>query len=261
MKNLHLFYYSPTGTTQKVVQEIGNSLDIIPIAEKNLTQPGEGAAVELSDSDLVIIGMPVYSGRLPETGLERLKNIHANGTPAVVVVVYGNRDYDDALLELSEVAAKSGFVVVAGAAFIGEHSYSTPEKPIAKDRPDQQDLEKCSEFAQLITKKISAGWGQKTPQIPGNHPYKERKPVSAEIHPETDEARCSKCGICVEACPTDAITLGETLTTNGHLCTLCCACVKVCPDEARIFDHPAINTIKDRLFANCSARREPEYFL
>lgn len=261
MKNLHLIYYSPTGTTQKVVREIGNSLDLRPIAEKNLTQPGEGAAVELSDSDLVIIGLPVYSGRLPETGLERLKNIHGHGTPAVLVVVYGNRDYDDALLELSEVATNSGLAVIAGAAFIGEHSYSTAEKPIAKDRPDQQDLEKCSEFAQLIVQKMNTGPVLKTPQIPGNHPYKERKPASAEVHPETDEARCSKCGLCVEACPTEAITLGETLTTDGALCTLCCACVKVCPDEARTFDHPAIAAVQEKLFRNCSARKEPEYFM
>ena len=44
----------------------------------------------------------------------------ASQTPAVLVVVYGNRAYDDALLELSDIATGAGFVPLAAGAFVGE---------------------------------------------------------------------------------------------------------------------------------------------
>lgn len=261
MKNLRLLYYSPTGTTQKIVREIARGLAVKIVGESNLTLQRGEALQEMTDTDLVLIGMPVYGGRLPETALQRIKNVNGQGLRAMLVVVYGNRHYDDALLELSEVASSCGFSVVAGAAFIGEHSYSTAKKPIAKDRPDEHDLKKCREFAQLFAEKYQTDSVLNTPQFPGNRPYKERKSVPDTVHPETDDLRCTKCGMCVDVCPTDAIELNERVLTDGALCTLCCACVKVCPDEARVFGHPDIAAIKDRLFANCSARREPEFFL
>lgn len=38
------------------------------------------------------------------------------GTPAIAVCVYGNRDYDDALIELKDAIEANGFKTVAAAA-------------------------------------------------------------------------------------------------------------------------------------------------
>jgi ferredoxin/flavodoxin len=263
METLSLIYYSPTGTTQKIVREIGQNMGLKLISENNIAENKTELMLKTTNNCLTIIGLPVYSGRLPITAIESLKKVQSNQSPVVIVVVYGNRNYDDSLLELKEIASNCGFKIIAGAAFIGEHSFSSNEKPIAMNRPDKQDLEKCKDFARMITEKLN-GIKDITIlselDIPGNYPYKERKQLPATIHPETDNDRCNQCGICVDSCPTNAITIQETVITNGELCTWCCACVKHCPDEARTFDNPTINTAKEKLFLNCSIRKEPLYF-
>lgn len=264
MQDLSLIYYSPTGTTQKIVREIGRNLGLKLISESNIADNNTESTIQIYNNSLTIIGMPVYGGRLPITAIETVKKLQSNQSPVVIVVVYGNREYDDALLELKEIASNFGFMIIAGAAFIGEHSYSTTEKPIAKNRPDLQDLDKCRDFAGLITEKLNNFEhinDISALEIPGNFPYKERKKLSATIHPETDNNRCNLCGICVDSCPTSAISIQGKVITIGELCTLCCACVKNCPEEARTLDNPAVNSIRDNLFLNFATRKEPVFFV
>lgn len=264
MENLSLHYYSPTGTTQEIVREIGKNLGLKLVSENNLAENNTELIPKIGNNCLTIIGMPVYSGRLPITVIEKLKKLQSNQSPAVIVVVYGNRAFEDSLLELKEIASNCGFKVIAGAAFIGEHSYSTHEKPIAKFRPDEQDLEKCRDFARMITEKLKDSKDVNSfsdLKIPGNFPYKDRKPLPSTIHPETDKDLCTLCGVCADVCPTNAITIEGAVITDGELCTLCCACVKYCPEDARFFDHPAVNAIRENLVLNCSERKEPEVFV
>ena len=264
MKSLSLIYYSPTGTTKKIVREIGRNLGLKLTSEINISDSKCESKIQINKNCLSIIGMPVYAGRLPVNALESIKLLQSKQSPVVIVVVYGNREYDDALLELKEIANNCGFEIIAGAAFVGEHSYSTTEKPIAKNRPDQQDLEKCRYFAGLITEKLNNFEhinDISALDIPGNFPYKERKKLSATTHPETDINRCNLCGICVDSCPTSAISIQGKVITIGELCTLCCACVKNCPEEARTLDNPAVNSIRDNLFLNFATRKEPVFFV
>ncbi|HUW05597.1 MAG TPA: EFR1 family ferrodoxin [Williamwhitmania sp.] len=264
MEALNLIYYSPTGTTQTIVREIGHGLGLSPIAEYNISSTKTDSGFELSNRGLTVIGMPTYSGRLPIDAIERLKKFHANNAPAVIVAVYGNRAFEDALLELKEIASNSGFNVIAAAAFIGEHSYSTVDKPLAQGRPDKLDLIQCADFARRVHSKMMGLKGKNEVselEVPGNYPYKERKQLDEAISPETDFAKCTKCGICVDACPTNAITINDEVITNKELCTWCCACIKSCPVDARFFNNPIINATKERLYSICTERKEPEFFL
>lgn len=259
MKNITTIYYSPTQTTKIIVSEIALHISQEPVSEINLAKNNKELYAASADS-LTIIGLPVYSGRLPQPTLKSLKQLQGNQSPAVIVVVYGNRDYDDALLELNDLVHDCGFKVVAAAAFIGEHSYSTTAKPIAQHRPDKEDLKKCKHFAELVNQKLKTPIFTE-PAIKGNHPYKPSKQMPASIYPTTDTQRCTKCGICVDVCPVDAISIAETVETNGALCTVCCACARYCPEQARILDNTMIEEIRERLFTNCSERKEPELFL
>ncbi|MBE9467086.1 MAG: EFR1 family ferrodoxin [Bacteroidetes bacterium] len=264
METLSLVYYSPTGTTQKIVREIGQNMGLKLISDNNIAENKAESITETSNNCLTIIGMPVYAGRLPITAIKTLKKLQSIQSPVVIVVVYGNRDYGDSLLELKEIAINCGFKIIAGAAFIGEHSFSSSEKPIAMNRPDKQDLEKCKDFSGMITEKLKDIEDISTLSeldIPGNYPYKKRNQLPATVHPKTDNNLCDNCGICVDVCPTNAITIKGTVITTGELCTWCCACVKHCPKGARIFDNPTINAFKEKLFLNCSVRKEPIYFV
>ena len=139
IKTVWAVYFSGTGTTGKIVTTIAaaaaeqlhapcNTLDF------TLPAPREHS-YHFSTGDLVIFGTPVIAGRVPNVLLPFLTgHIQAEGALAVPVVLFGNRNYDDALMELREILEGNGFRTIAGAAFIGEHSFS---KTLAAGRPVQ----------------------------------------------------------------------------------------------------------------------------
>jgi ferredoxin len=212
--------------------------------------------------ELTIIGAPVYGGRIPAEAVRRLRRLKANGTPAGLVVVYGNRAYEDALLELRDLVAGLGFRPVAAAAFIGEHSYSTEATPVAHGRPDTLDLARAQEFGELIRGKMEERWAmlQASPlQVPGFYPYRDWVPPS-DLSPITDETLCSRCETCAVVCPTAAITVGDVVITDVSSCILCSACVKRCPTGARTWEHPRIKRSREWLSTNCRERKNPETY-
>ncbi len=150
-----LIYFSPTHTTKKIVQGIARGFPFDRIEYLDLTPPDTDRRVfpEIGNR-LTILGTPVYAGRVPMEAVKRLRQIKALGTPVLIVVAYGNREYEDALLELRNLAAEQGFKPVAAGAFIGEHSYSTEEIPIANGRPDEADLKKAKEFGEMVFRKL-----------------------------------------------------------------------------------------------------------
>jgi len=265
--NIHsvkLVYFSPTGTSKRIAEAIAKGiqassehLDLTPPTARTLQ-------FEKIHDELAIIATPVYAGRIPPEAVYRLRRLSADNTPAVLVAVYGNRHYDDALIELRDLAIELGFKPVAGGAFIGEHSYSTAEVPTAHGRPDADDLEKAVEFGRKIKEKMR---GVSEPQdipslkVPGNHPYREGMRATSEpIEPVTREDLCIKCGKCADVCPTSAVTVGNVVTTKADACIRCCACVKNCPTGARVM-RPRMQQASKWLHTNYSERREPETYL
>jgi ferredoxin len=259
-----LIYFSPTRTTQKVIAGIVQGLHLDTVEHVDLTSPDQGKQ-EISEmhEELVIIGSPVYSGRIPIDMAYRLRRFKGNHTPTVIVVVYGNRAYEDALLELRDLALGLGFSPIAAGAFIGEHSYSNHATPIAVGRPDAEDLIKTKEFGKKIhekVRKICALDEISLLRVPGNFPYKELQMLS-NITPVTQETDCTKCEECVAVCPTAAITVGDTVVTDRGLCIRCCACVKFCPNGARVMLDQRIKQVAEKLSATCRERKEPEMYM
>jgi len=253
----NLIYFSPTGTTKKtlkmIAEGIGYETDIY-----NLTSAKSNIQTEITDG-ITIFGVPVYAGRVPLICADRMKGITSNGTPAIVVAVYGNREFEDALVELRDIVTEAGFKVIAGAAFIGEHSYSSDEKPIAENRTDEADCEKAIQFGQMVAEKLKSG-NISTPYIEGFIPYKERMGARG-ITPETEEDLCGTCGVCARVCPTAVIKIEEAAVSEAEGCIMCCACIKTCPYKARYIAAPPVLERVEMLFKNCSARKEPSVFI
>ena len=261
---VRLVYFSPTKTTQKILEGIAQGTEVGTIEHLDLT-PLDAKIRDLDEiqDELVILGVPVYGGRVPLEAVPRLQRLKANRTPAVIVVVYGNREFEDALLELKDLAQKSGYVPVAGGAFIGEHSFANDTTPIANGRPDTEDLIKAKEFGLKIRRKmedLDSIDEVYQPQVPGNSPYKKRR-KPAEISPSTQEDPCTLCGTCASICPVAAITVEETVETDKLACILCCACVKSCPTGARVVEEPMLKQMAEWLSTNCHTRKEPETFI
>jgi ferredoxin len=264
IRSIKPVFFSPTKTTAKIVIKIAQGINPDIITGINLTRPGAGHQDfgQLKD-ELTVIGTPVYAGRVPPEAVRRLRSIKGNNTPAVVVVVYGNRDFEDALLELRDIATELGFRPIAGGAFIGEHSYSSETTPIAVGRPDDQDMEAAKRFAEAIKRKMSkinTLNGMPALQVPGNFPYKKWVDRDA-MAPVTVESLCTLCAECAAACPTGTIAVGDSVLTAARECIRCSACIKKCPTGARKWESAWIDQVRKWLNENCRQRKEPQIYL
>lgn len=110
-------YFSPTDTTKKTVEAIARGIrPVIQILD--LTPPAAREnPYHFGPEDLLVIGAPVYGGRIPLVEEEAIRHIHGSCTPVVLAAVYGNRAYEDALLELRDLLSCQGFIPVAGGCF------------------------------------------------------------------------------------------------------------------------------------------------
>jgi ferredoxin/flavodoxin len=265
--------FSPTGTTRRVVEGILSGIGAGDHTVLDVTKKAHRPDIARSFTDeLVIFAAPVYYGRLPEAAAQCFRLMTGSGTPAVVLAVYGNRAYDDALIELYDMAVVRGFVPVAGAAFIGEHSYSSELLPAAAGRPDAADLEGARIFGASVREKILGSPTVRDallPHVPGKRPYVEPEGLyrlreirkTASFTPETDELLCTRCNRCVEACPQDAIDPVNILKTDSRECIMCFACVKTCPVGARRMAEPAFFLRSREILEKCRQRKEPEWYL
>lgn len=260
---LQLVYFSPTGTTKTIIEGIARGIDHRTVETIDITQSAARKQhLQTSANELLVIGVPVYVGRVPALAIDWLSTVKASGTPAVCIVVYGNRDYGDALLELKDTMAKHGCVPIACAAFIGEHSFSSTEAPLASGRPDVGDLNKAELFGKRISEKLrfTASTGYLSDiTVPGRYPYEEYDPWILDFIAVKDN--CSLCGVCTELCPVDAVGLGKSILINKEKCILCCACIKGCPESALTVKPGPIKNVAVQLSKSCQRRKKPEFFL
>ena len=264
INHVKLIYFSPTGTTQTVLENIAKGIAAKDVEHINLTLPeGTGQAVQPFSDELVIVGAPVYGGRLPVDAIERFKQLKGSNTLAVVIVLYGNREFEDALLELKNLALELGFNPVAAGAFIGEHSFASADVPIANGRPDKLDVQKAVDFGAKIKDKVAmlqSPEGRMDFEIPGSFPYEAGGARPMAVSPVTTEDICTVCGTCASVCPTAAISINESVKTEVELCIRCCACIKNCPEGARVMENDVWKDIANWLNENCRVRKEPQLF-
>lgn len=244
--NKHVLYFSPTGGTESVAQLIANEV--------------KGSAVDITvynydmsfaEDDLVFFCFPVYGGRIPSPMYRRMQDIHGSRTPAVMVAVYGNRAVDDALMEMSDLAVKSGFRTVGGCEMIAPHSLATN---YGAGRPDAADKAQLGAFLTKLLSKESFN----TVVMPGSHEY--RKFSSLPIYPSSGK-NCNGCGTCAQECPTGAIDPSKPQKPDTSKCITCMRCVYMCPFEARKAPAAGMLAVRAALAKKCAGRREPKFYL
>ena len=264
IQSVKLVCFSPTETTKTVLQGIARGLDYGCVELVDVTRPeARRQPLRTSEDELLVIGVPVYMGRVPAVLTGWLQAIEARNTPAVCVVVYGNRVYDDALLELKDHLVRGGCRPIAGAAYIGEHSFSSPETPTAEGRPDASDLHHAEAFGRRIREKLlSAPSVDRIPDVavPGCHPYRGDSTLwTVDFIAVGDE--CTRCGLCAEGCPVGAIDPEDSARIDTERCITCCACIRHCPEQARTMKTGLVRDASLRLSTLYKERKEPEFFL
>lgn len=250
LKTVDFYYFSPTGGTEKVGKAISSSVaetvNAINLSDKAVRNPS---------SDVIVVAVPVFSGRIPAIVADKITALNGEGKKAITAVVYGVRAYEDALLELNNTVKNGGFEVIASAALVAQHSI-VPE--VGAGRPDKSDIEEIQQFANNILSAIEEGkTGNVT--VPGNYPYKEVKKGSAI---PISLANCNGCGHCASVCPTEAVTVTDNeVLTDADKCIMCMACVAKCPAQFRVLPPPIQEALTQKLSIFKEVHRENEFYL
>lgn len=261
-------YFSATGTTGQMVrflvQQTAGALSL-PTALFDFTLPqARQQPLTFRPTDLVIFGTPVYAGRVPNVLLPYLRTLRGNGACAVPVVLYGNRAFDDALIELRELLCAGGLWPIAAGAFIGAHSFSDT---LAAGRPDAADFA-C---AARLAAELCAGRDLPRPAAPvavdGQMPLRpyyqprDRQGAAVDIRKVRPVvgAACTQCGLCAARCPMGSIDPDDARRYRG-ICIKCGACSKLCPVQARSYDDPGYLYHKRELELGFTRRAEPSLF-
>lgn len=270
MKKVYAMYFSATGTTKKTVTAIANSAAKAIDAEYeeiDFTLPaGREREYSFSENDLVIFGTPVYAGRVPNVLLKFLNTIKGGGAFAVPVVSYGNRNYDDALIEIRNILEDNGFKTMAAGAFIGEHSFSYT---LAAGRPNEEDIKTAENFGIRIAQKLLGGQEIKSPiKVKGETPIRpyyvpkdrQKKPVDIRKVTSKVNEKCTNCGICAGVCPMGSISKENAREYKG-ICIKCGACIKKCPVQARYYDSESYLYHKTELELEFAQPKKIEIFI
>lgn len=254
ISHIRLAYFSATYTTREIARLAARTIGC-DVTEYDVTCTEPTSVTVMSEDELLIMAAPVYAGRIPAAAAERFNAFQGSGTPALVLCVYGNRAYDDALLEMKDIVRKNGFALVAAGAFIARHSIFPS---VAATRPDGQDMERVRLFAEHsagIISKCNDAASLPEVAVKGDEPYKV--PGSIPFSPKGD-SRCIECGKCADLCPTQAIPVENPRSTVKERCIACGRCIVVCPTGSRHF-HGLIYEMAGKKFIKAySERKEPE---
>ncbi len=247
--NVAEIVFSPTGGTEKVANIISRTWSDNAV-KFDLSDPGtDFTKCEIKKEDTVLIAMPSFGGRAPAIAIERLKQINGNGADCVLVCVYGNRAYEDTLVEMEDAAKESGFRVIAAIAAVAEHSI-IPQ--YAANRPDESDEKQLVRFANRIS-----GKDEEVASVPGNRPYKTGG--GAGLVPRATKD-CVRCGLCAEKCPVQAID-PENFIADPKKCISCMRCIRQCPHNARKVNSAMVSVAALAIKKSCSVRKGNELFL
>lgn len=221
-----LMEFSPTGGTSAVMAQLSKSF--VVDSRIDLSRDDDWQGICFGERDVCLIGMPSYGGRAPAIALERLRQFAGGGARAVLVAVYGNRDFEDTLREMADTVRECGFRPVAAVAAVAEHSI-LPQ--YGAGRPSGRDIYELRQFGQDIHQDLLDHPEKQKVGVPGNRPYRAYDGVP--LKPKAKRKACIECGLCASKCPVNAIPLDNPSQTYSNRCISCMRCVRICPEKAR----------------------------
>ncbi len=248
-------YFSPTGKTKETADCLASQF---PFACDciDLSIFGKDYSAYCFDKEtLCIVSVPSFGGRVPGPAIQALSQMKGNETPAVIVAAFGNRAYEDTLLELKNTLETVGFVCVAAIAASTEHSII---RKFGAGRPDTKDKEELAGYAAKLLDYLNRTKAPSSVTVPGNDPYKD---VHTLPLTPVASSSCSECGVCAKACPTGAILFSHPKETDGSRCISCMRCINVCPSHSRLCDPRMLAATEQKIGTVCKTRKANECYI
>lgn len=252
-------FFSPGRKTSKVTSVLTNSLNIT--CEKyNITGYNKrNLHIKVNHDELAVFASPVYGGRIPALVADEFRNIRGSNTPAVIIAVYGNGSYGDALLEMQEILENNNFKVIAAGAYVANHSIM---RRVAVNRPDEKDEEVIKQFANKVKEKLESIKDINkisTLRVKGKYPY--RRYPGMPLKPSIIKQKCDLCGACVINCPVNAIPKDNPMITDKKKCISCMGCHIICTRQARKINVVLYELCEFPFRHMYNKRKEPEQFI
>lgn len=242
--DIRLIYFSQTGNTRKVAEamehvfiEAGHSARSVPMKQ--------ATPEDILQSDVIGVGSPTFTSQAPTPIKRFIKNLPSlHGKKAFVFATSGAGP-GKVLYDMTALLREKGADVIGGTLIKAECFHPAPYVcGCFKGRPNEEDLLVVEKFARAAAEHISSGH-------PGTMP--ESRPDALRMHwsfyeiiglmnpdfqvrllmpkPKLNESLCTECGVCVQECPMDNITM-HPYPEIGNACIRCYRCVNVCPQSA-----------------------------
>ena len=90
--------FSPTGGTNRVADILCGALHPHWIQVDLM----EERILDTKETDVCLVAVPSFGGRVPDLAVQRLRGI-TDKAKTIMVCVYGNRAYEDTLVELQDI--------------------------------------------------------------------------------------------------------------------------------------------------------------
>lgn len=250
---IHALYFSPTGGTKQVLDIICDAWDCEK-TDVNLAQLDSD--ITFDSTDICAIAVPSFGGRIPQFLVPRFGLIHGNRAKTILIAVYGNRAYEDTLLELKDAAESADLSCFAGTAAVARHSI-IPR--YGAGRPDASDIRELKSFSARCREIVKQDnlFRPFALNLPGNRPY--RPYTTLPLTPSADRS-CTGCGLCAKHCPVSAIPADNLRRCDKDACISCMQCVSLCPGKSRHINAAVLKAAELKLKKACSQRKENEFF-